>query len=262
MGDRARARCSNLPGAWALVAGRGRRRRGDRLRHAARPPRPRAERLGRTSARCPGNGVDDDGNGYVDDVHGVDLTTTSAAQDLSDGNGHGTHVAGIIAAAANGRGVVGVAFRARIMTVKVLAADGARQRRPAVAEGIRYAAANGARIINLSLGGDQPDERVRAAIDAAAAANVLVVCSAGNSGRDIDAQPSYPVSFAAPNLIGVAATVPEAGKELGGFSNFGRTTVPLAAPGEEVLSTTNDGGYGYKTRDVDGGAARRPAWRR
>ena len=92
----------------------------------------------------PGNGVDDDGNGYVDDVHGVDLTTTRAAQDLSDGNGHGTHVAGIIAAAANGRGVVGVAFRARIMTVKVLAADGAGTT-SAVAEGIRYAAANGAR---------------------------------------------------------------------------------------------------------------------
>jgi subtilisin family serine protease len=194
----------------------------------------------------PGNAVDDDGNGYVDDVHGVDLTTASAAQDLSDGNGHGTHVAGIIAAAANGRGVVGVAYRARIMTVKVLDADGGG-RTSAVAEGIRYAAANGARIINMSLGGDQPDTRIKEAIDAAAAANVIVVCSAGNSGRDIDAKPSYPVSFAAPNLIGVAATIPQAGKELGGFSNFGRTTVQLAAPGEEVLSTTNDGGFGYKT---------------
>jgi subtilisin family serine protease len=132
------------------------------------------------------------------------------------------------------------------MTVKVLAADGGGTT-AAVAEGIRYAAANGARIINLSLGGDQPDERVRQAIEAAAAANVLVICSAGNSGRDIDEQPSYPVSFAAPNLIGVAATVPQAGKELGGFSNFGRTTVPLAAPGEEVLSTTADGGFGYKS---------------
>ena len=80
-----------------------------------------------------------------------------------------------------------------------------------------------------------------------AAANVLIVCSAGNSGRDIDAEPSYPVSFAAPNLIGVAATVPESGKDLGDFSNFGRTTVPLAAPGDQVLSTTNDGGYGTKS---------------
>jgi subtilisin family serine protease len=194
----------------------------------------------------PGNGVDDDRNGYVDDVHGVDLTTASSVQDLSDGNGHGTHVAGIIAGASNGRGIVGVAFRARIMTVKVLTASGGGKT-SAVAEGIRYAAANGARVINLSLGGDTPDERVREAIAAAAAANVLVICSAGNSGRNIDAQPSYPVSFAAPNLIGVAATAPDLGRRIAGFSNFGRTTVALAAPGEEVLSTTNDGGYGYKS---------------
>ena len=234
-----------LPGAWAISQGAGVVvavvDSGTRLEHPDLAPN-----IWVNFGEVPGNGADDDGNGYVDDVHGVDLTTASAAQDLSDGNGHGTHVAGIIAAAANQRGVVGVAFRARIMTVKVLAADGGGTT-SAVAEGIRYAAANGARIINLSLGGDQPDERVRQAIDAAAAANVLVVCSAGNSGRDIDARPSYPVSFAAPNLIGVAATVPQAGKDLGGFSNFGRITVPLAAPGEEVLSTTADGGFGYKS---------------
>jgi subtilisin family serine protease len=194
----------------------------------------------------PGNGVDDDRNGYVDDVHGVDLTTKSPVQDLSDGHGHGTHVAGTIAGASNGRGIIGVAFRARIMTVKVLTAAGAGTT-SAVAEGIRYAAANGARIINLSLGGDTPDARVSDAIAAAAAANVLVVCSAGNSGRNVDAQPSYPVSFAFPNLIGVASTAPEDGRQISGFSNFGRTTVALAAPGEEVLSTTNDGGYGYKS---------------
>ena len=234
-----------LPAAWALSQGAGVVvaviDSGTRLDHPDLAPN-----IWVNFREVPGNGVDDDGNGYVDDVHGVDLTTSSAAQDLSDSNGHGTHVAGTIAAAANGRGVVGVAYRARIMTVKVLAADGSGTT-SAVAEGVRYAAANGARIINMSLGGDQPDERVKAAIDVAAAANVLVICSAGNSGRDIDAQPSYPVSFAAPNLIGVAATVPEAGKDLGGFSNYGRTTVQLAAPGEEVLSTTNDGGYGFKT---------------
>jgi subtilisin family serine protease len=234
-----------LPAAWSVSQGAGVVvavvDSGTRLEHPDLAPN-----VWVNFREVPGNGVDDDGNGYVDDVHGVDLTTTSSAQDLSDGNGHGTHVAGIIAAAANGRGVVGVAYRARIMTVKALRADGGGTT-AAVAEGIRYAAANGARIINLSLGGDQPDDRVRQAIEAAAAANVLVVCSAGNSGRDVDAKPSYPVSFAAPNLIGVAATVPDAGKELGGFSNFGRTTVPLAAPGEEVLSTTSDGGYGFKS---------------
>jgi subtilisin family serine protease len=234
-----------LPAAWALSQGAGVTvaviDSGTQLDHPDLAPNAWVN-----FGEVPGNGADDDGNGYVDDVHGVDLTTTSAAQDLSDGNGHGTHVAGIIAAAANGRGVVGVAFRARIMTVKALDASGGGTT-AAVAEGIRYAAANGARIINMSLGGDQPDPRVKEAIDVAAAANVLVVCSAGNSGRNVDAAPSYPVSFAAPNLVGVAATVPEEGKELGGFSNFGRTTVPLAAPGDEVLSTTADGGYGYKS---------------
>ena len=232
-----------LPGAWELSQGAGVVvaviDSGTRLDHSDLAPNAWVN-FGELS----GNGADDDGNGYVDDVHGVDLTTKSASQDLSDGNGHGTHVAGIIAGAANRRGIVGVAFRARIMTVKVLSASGAGTT-AALAEGIRYAAANGARIINMSLGGDQPDERVREAIAVAAGANVLVVCSAGNDARDIDVQPSYPVSFAAPNLIGVAATSPVEGRRLGGFSNFGRTTVALAAPGEDVLSSTSDGGHGF-----------------
>ncbi len=81
----------------------------------------------------------------------------------------------------------------------------------------------------------RPDPRLQEAIAAAAAANVLVVCSAGNSGRDIDQVPSFPVSVPSPNLIGVAATAPAEGRSLAGFSNFGRVTVSLAAPGERVL---------------------------
>jgi subtilisin family serine protease len=195
----------------------------------------------------PGNRVDDDANGYVDDVHGVDLTTSERGrQDLSDGNGHGTHVSGIIAGAANGRGVVGVAFRARLMIVKVLDAQGAGTT-GGVAEGIRYAAANGARIINLSLGGPTRDPRLVEAVRAAEAANVLLVCSAGNLGNNVDNTPSYPVSLAAPNLIGVAATEPQSGRNLGSFSNFGRNTIGLAAPGVDVLSSASDGGYELKS---------------
>jgi subtilisin family serine protease len=194
----------------------------------------------------PDNGVDDDGNGYVDDVHGVDLTTTRTGQDLHDGLGHGTHVSGTIAAAANGRGVVGVAYNAKIMTVKVLD-DGGGGSTGAVAEGIRYAAANGARIINLSIESTFDDPRVRDAVAAAGAANVLIVCSAGNSGLDVDRTPVFPVSIAAPNLIGVAATAPSEGKTLPDFSNYGPLTVGVAAPGVDVLSTSRTGAYEVKS---------------
>jgi subtilisin family serine protease len=194
----------------------------------------------------PGNGVDDDGNGYVDDVYGVDLTSTSANQNLDDGHGHGTHVAGIIAAASNGRGVVGVAPQAKLMAVKVLDATGAGKT-GAVAEGIRYAAANGARVINVSIQGNDPDPRLDDAIAAAGAANALVVVAAGNDARNIDTVPSYPAAIPAPNLVGVAATAPEDGRGLDSYSNYGRMTVSLAAPGGLILSTTNDGSYGEKS---------------
>ena len=188
----------------------------------------------------PGNGADDDHNGYVDDVHGVDLTSRQSGQDLSDGNGHGTHVAGIIGAAANARGVVGVAPQARLMIVKVLDDSGAGTT-GGVAEGIRYAAANGARVINCSLGGDQGDPRLDAAVQAAGAANALVVASAGNDGRDIDTRPSYPAAIAAPNLLAVASTDPETGRGISEFSNFGRLAVQVAAPGADILSASHDG---------------------
>jgi subtilisin family serine protease len=235
----------NLPGAWELSQGAGVTvaivDTGVKIDHPDLAPN-----IWTNFGEIPGNGVDDDHNGYVDDVHGVDLTTKAAGQDLSDGNSHGTHVAGIVAAAANGKGVVGVAPRAKIMVVKVMNADGVGTT-GAVAEGIRYAAANGARVINVSIQGDDPDQRVNDAVAAAGAANALVVVSAGNSGRDIDAKPSYPAAIPAPNLIGVAATAPEDGKSLDPQSNYGRLNVQLAAPGEQILSTGNDGSYVFKS---------------
>ncbi|MBE2317567.1 S8 family serine peptidase [Solirubrobacter sp. CPCC 204708] len=235
----------DLPGAWALAAGAGVTvavvDSGTRLDHADLAPN-----AWTNFAEVPGNNVDDDANGYVDDVHGVDLTTKGAAQDLHDGYGHGTHVAGTIAAAANGRGVVGVAYRAKIMTVKVLDDQGGGTT-GGVAEGIRYAAAMGARIINLSLEGNVDDPRMRTAIEAAAAANALIVCSAGNSGVNVDQQPVYPVAIPASNVVGVAATEPDQGRSLPDFSNYGRLTVPVAAPGVEVISTSKSGGYEFKS---------------
>ncbi len=235
----------DLPGAWELSQGAGVTvaivDTGAKLDHPDLAPN-----IWTNFGEVPGNGVDDDHNGYVDDVHGVDLTTTSAGQDLSDGNSHGTHVAGIVAAAANRKGVVGVAPRAKLMIVKVMNAEGVGTT-GAVAEGIRYAAANGARVINVSIQGDDPDSRVNDAVTAAGAANALVVVSAGNSGRDIDAKPSYPAAIPAPNLIGVAATAPDDGRNLDPQSNYGRLNVQLAAPGQEILSTGNDGNYVFKS---------------
>jgi subtilisin family serine protease len=231
----------DVPSAWSLSRGRGVTvaivDTGARLEHPDLAPN-----IWTNFGEIPGNGVDDDNNGYVDDVHGVDLTTRAAGQDLSDGNGHGTHVAGIVAAAANGKGVVGVAPQARLMIVKVLNATGVGSS-GAIAEGIRYAAANGARVINLSLGGDSSDPALNAAIADAGAAGALVVASAGNNGRDIDQKPSYPASIAAPNLITVAATDPQGGRDLSSFSNYGALDVQVAAPGGQILSTSKDGGW-------------------
>src|SRR4051794_38199829 len=126
----------DLPAAWQLSQGTGVTvavvDSGMRLDHSDLAPN-----VWTNFKEIPGNGVDDDANGYVDDVHGVDLTSRSRGQNLSDGFGHGTHVAGTIAAAANGRGVVGVAFKAKLMVVRVLGDDGGGST-GGVAEGIRY----------------------------------------------------------------------------------------------------------------------------
>jgi subtilisin family serine protease len=235
----------DLPGAWELTRGQGVTvaivDSGARLDHSDLAPN-----IWTNFDEKPRNGVDDDHNGYVDDVHGVDLSSKRPGQNVRDGNGHGTHVAGIIAAAANGRGVVGVAPKAKLMIVKILDDKGAGTTGSA-AEGIRYAAANGARIINCSIGGDVPDPNLTAAVKAAADAGALVVASAGNDGRDIDRRPNYPAAIPARNLIAVASTDPNTGRGISGFSNFGRLAVQVAAPGAEILSASNGGGWELKS---------------
>src|SRR3954449_9943350 len=231
----------DLPDAWQLARGAGVTvaivDSGARVQHPDLAPN-----IWTNFGEVPGNGVDDDRNGYVDDVHGVDLSSTKPGQNLSDGHGHGTHVAGIVAAAANRAGVVGVAPQAKLMIVKVLKGDGSGTT-GGVAEGIRYAAANGARVINLSLAGNDDDPRLAEAVRPAAAATALVVASAGNDGRDIDRRPSYPASLPEPNLLAVASTDPNDGRGISDFSNFGRLAVQVAAPGAQILSSANDGGW-------------------
>jgi len=188
------------------------------------------------------NGVDDDANGRVDDVHGWDFFGQDA--DPGDENGHGTHVAGVLAARGrNGIGVSGVAQKAQIMALRVLGADN-RGAPGNVAAALRYAVANGARVVNVSLTTARPAPALDAAIAEADAAGVLVVVSAGNEHTDLDATPSYPACSTSPNVVAVAATTRSGA--LAEFSNFGASCVDLAAPGEDILAT--HAGGGYKTR--------------
>jgi subtilisin family serine protease len=189
-----------------------------------------------------GNGVDDDGNGYVDDVHGYDFVDGDGIP--QDANGHGTHVAGIVGArGGNGVGVAGVAWQARLMAVRVLDAT-ARGTTTDVARAIHYAVDNGARIINLSLAGPASTPDLEEAVRSAQARDVLIVAAAGNDGADLGAAPTYPAAYPEDDVLGVAATTRAGG--LSSVSDYG-PGADLAAPGEQILSTALGGGYEWRT---------------
>ncbi len=205
-----------------------------------------------------GNGVDDDGNGYVDDIHGWDFYNND--NDPFDDNGHGTHVAGTIAAeAGNGIGVAGVAPQAEIMALKFMNASGSGTVSKAVAA-IDYATQMGARITSNSWSIDSVfSHALYNAIAAAGAAGSLFIAAAGNDGRNTDQVGSYPAAYDLDNIISVAAT--DHNDNLAGFSNYGVSTVDLGAPGSGILSTVPGGSYGHKsgtsmaTPHVSGAAA-------
>jgi subtilisin family serine protease len=159
-----------------------------------------------------------------------------------DGMGHGTEVAGLAAARGdNGIGGLGVAPNARIMPLKVLGDDGTGSATDA-ADAIRYAAANGARVINLSLTGAQPSTAMQEAIGAAEARGSVTIAAAGNEGRDIDATPSYPASYGAAGIVGIGAG--DGSGALARFSNRGAGDVEVAAPGVNVFTTKPGAGFG------------------
>jgi subtilisin family serine protease len=184
----------------------------------------------------PDNGIDDEGNGFVDDVRGYDFigkffTSTEEDNDPIDVVGHGTHVAGISAAEDNTIGVLGVAPEATIMPVRVLDDVGAGFD-STIAKGIRYAADNGAHIINMSLGGIFPSAMLRDATQYAIDAGVTVVAAAGN--EFFYSIPSYPAGI--PGVVSVAAAEEESlGETKTWWSNWGN--VDFLAPGENVLSS-------------------------
>jgi subtilisin family serine protease len=186
-----------------------------------------------------GNGVDDDHNGFIDDTRGWDFvgaTYTNPVQsnDPIDHQGHGTHVAGTIAAVGNnGIGVIGVAWHAKVMPVKALD-DHGQGPESALAPAIQYAANNGADIISASWGGSAPSQAIADAIDFAYSLGVVIVVAAGNSSED--ALNFYPAAL--PDVITVAATDPN--DNLASFSNFG-SKIDVAAPGVDILSLQAEG---------------------
>jgi subtilisin family serine protease len=201
-----------------------------------------AANLWKNPGEVPGNGKDDDGNGYVDDVNGANMFTDNG--NVNDDEGHGTHVAGIVAArAGNGIGGSGLAPAAHIMAVKVL--DSNRSGNSSLlASGIRYAVDEGARILNVSINGDGTSSDLTAALHYATEKGATIVASAGNNSRNLDLTPSYPASSTEPSVLSVTATDERGG--IVGFANRGLRSVDLAAPGDTILSTAR--GSGYETR--------------
>lgn len=185
------------------------------------------------------NGIDDDANGRVDDWRGWDFH--SGDNTPQDGDGHGTHVAGTIAARANnGIGVAGVAPDAAVMPVRALGDNGVGAS-SAVADAFAYAGSLGVKVVNASLGGDGAVSAISSAI--AAHPNTLYVVAAGNDGRDNDTQPTYPCSYTLANVLCVGAT--DSTDLRASFSNYGAASVDLFAPGDTILSTYKQSQYAY-----------------
>ncbi len=184
----------------------------------------------------PGNGIDDDGNSKIDDVHGwhfyqdCDTDTCQALEDgvIDDDHGHGTHITGIAAAETdNGIGIASISWGARAMIVKVLDGEGEGYYYD-IAQGMRYAADHGAQVINLSLGGEPASQLLQDAVDYAHQRGVLLVAAAGNDGGQV----LYPARY--DSVMAVAAT--DNDDQRVRFSNHG-AEVDIAAPGVGILST-------------------------
>ena len=225
------------------------------------------------------NDVDDDGNGIVDDLHGADFYNRIRVgdQDLPTGDpsadlvavplltspicigdtirkryeSHGTHVAGVIGAVGNNaKGISGIAWNVQIMALKFLGGTCARGKTSDAVDAIDYALDHDADIINCSWGGGEKDLALQDMLRLAEVQGTLVVCAAGNSNRNNDVIAHYPSNFDFNNIISVAASNQDDGRAQfanGGGSNFGKTSVDLAAPGKSIMSTIPDGNENSKT---------------
>lgn len=188
----------------------------------------------------PDNGIDDDGNGYIDDANGwnfaEDNNLVYSAGD--SGETHGTNVSGIIAAVKdNQKGIAGVAPMAKIMPLKVF--ENGTAYTSDIIEAIAYAESMGARIVNCSWGCTEDNPALK---EAMVNSSLLFVCAAGNSNRDIDTNPVYPAAFNIDSVISVTS-ISKNGL-LSDFSNYGVTAVDCAAPGEAITCTFPGNDYG------------------
>ncbi len=187
----------------------------------------------------PGNGKDDDNNGFVDDVYGYDFVNNDS--DPMDGNRHGTHCAGTIGGAGdNAKGVIGVSPVVRLMALKFLADNGSGSTSDAI-KAIMYAVDNGAHILSNSWGGGGESAALKEAIAYANDRDRLFVAASGNRGENIDILPSYPAAYDVPNVFAVGAT--DCLDELVFFSNYGVKNVDIGAPGTRILSSIPNNTY-------------------
>lgn len=186
-------------------------------------------------------GVDDDGNGVIDDIYGAAFIGGKKLGSNRDDHGHGSHCSGTIGARGDdGKGIVGVAWNTRIMGVKFLDANGSGSLEDAILA-IDYATKMGAKIMSNSWGGGGYSVTLKDAITRSHEAGALFVAAAGNESNNNDSNPTYPATYDVPNVLTVAA-IDNKG-QIASFSNYGKTKVHVGAPGVNILSSTLAGRY-------------------
>ena len=204
-----------------------------------------AANMWQNPGEVPGNSIDDDGNGYIDDVPGID--TFNGDSDPIDDNDHGTHVAGIVGAVGdNNIGVVGVNWQVQMMALKFLDSGGVGSVEDAI-EALDYVIdmkvnhGINVKITNNSWGGGAFSQALYDTVAAARDADILFIAAAGNANQDNDESPHYPSSFDLSNVIAVSASDHNDAKA--SFSQWGSVSVDVAAPGADILSTTRSNTY-------------------